>query len=170
VQDKIKASGLPQRDIRFMRGEVRVFLSVSEKQIRVHLDRLAAMEYILVHRGQRGQSFEYELLHDQSMASEEAHLSGLLDVAALQSTPAAATTATAAPIAPTTASSWGQGGEFVGPSCPQRGAKVAGSRSIKTSASPHEIRHSAETPDEASDSRATPTQRAGASYLQPLAA
>jgi DNA primase catalytic core len=161
VQDKMQASGLPQRDIRFMRGEVRVALSVSEKQIRVHLERLAAMEYILVHRGQRGQSFEYELLHDQSMASENAHLSGLLDVAALQS--ASESTATKQ-------SSWGQGGEFVGPSCPQRGAKVAGSRSIKTAASPHETRPGAEFTNGEPVSRATPSPRKAASYLQPLAA
>ncbi len=161
VQDKMQASGLPQRDIRFMRGEVRVALSVSEKQIRVHLDRLAAMEYILVHRGQRGQSFEYELLHDQSMATENAHLSGLLDVTALQST--SESTATKQ-------SSWGQGDEFVGPSCPQRGAKVVGGRSIKTSASPHETRPGAELTNDAPVSRATPSQRKAASYLQPLAA
>jgi DNA primase len=157
VQDKIKTSGLHQRDVRFMRGEVRVALSVSEKQIRVHLDRLAAMEYILVHRGQRGQSFEYELLHDQSMASTDAHLSGLLDVAALQSTA-------------TKQSSWGQGGEFVGPSCPQRGANVAGSRSIKTAASPHETRPATELPNADPKTRATPSPRKAASYLQPLAA
>ena len=161
VQDKMQASGLPQRDIRFMRGEVRVALSVSEKQIRVHLERLAAMEYILVHRGQRGQSFEYELLHDQSMASENAHLSGLLDVAALQSTATPATT---------TPSSWGQGGEFVGPTCPQRGANVAGSRAKKTSANPHETRPGAGLADSEPVSRATPSPRKPSSYLQPLAA
>ncbi|MGQ0710969.1 MAG: CHC2 zinc finger domain-containing protein [Rhodoferax sp.] len=164
VQDKMQAQGLPQRDIRFTRGEVRVFLNVSEKQIRVHLDRLAAMEYILVHRGQRGQSFEYELLHDQSMACENAHLSGLLDVAALQST------APPAPTAPTTPSSWGQGGEFVGPSCPQRGANVAGGRTNKTSARAHETRLAAELPNAEAKTRATPTARKVASYLQPLAA
>jgi DNA primase len=161
VQDKMKTSGLPQRDVRFMRGEVRVALSVSEKQIRVHLDRLAAMEYILVHRGQRGQSFEYELLHDQSMATENAHLSGLLDVAALQS--ASESTATKQ-------SSWGQGGEFVGPTCPQRGANVAGSRSIKTPAKAHATRPDAELPNADTKTRTTPGARKSASYLHSLAA
>ena len=170
VQDKMKASGLPQRDIRFMRGEVRVFLNVSEKQIRVHLDRLAAMEYILVHRGQRGQSFEYELLHDQSMASEGAHLSGLLDVAALQSMASTAPAASTPTAAPTTPSSWGSEGEFVGPTCPQGGANVGGSRSNKTSASPHGITASAELPNDEPNSRATPIPHARTSYPQSLAA
>ena len=161
VQDKMQTNGVPQRDVRFMRGEVRVFLNVSEKQIRVHLERLAAMEYILVHRGQRGQSYEYELLHDQSMASEGAHLSGLLDVAALQS----GSESTAMKQ-----SSWGSEGEFVGPTCTQRGANVGGSRSSKTAATPHGIRASAELPNDEPVSRATPAPQKAASYLQPLAA
>jgi hypothetical protein len=33
-----------------------------ETQLRIHLDRLVALEYLLVHRGGRGQSFVYELL------------------------------------------------------------------------------------------------------------
>ena len=164
VQGKIKTSGLPQRDIRFMRGEVRMALNVSEKQTRVHLERLAAMEYVLVHRGQRGQSFEYELLHDQreqAMASAGAHLSGLIDVAALQ---------TSSESTATKPGSWGQGGEFVGPSCPQRGVNVAASRATKTAARAHEIRRFVEMPDEASDSSTTPTVQGRTSYLQPLAA
>ncbi len=163
VLGKMQTSGLSQRDIRFMRGEVRVFLSVSEKQTRVHLERLAAMEYILAHRGQRGQSFEYELLHD-SAALEAVHLSGLIDVTALKSTASTTQTTT------TTPSSWGQDGEFVGPTCPQRGAKVVGSRSIKTSATPHGTRLAAELPDSEPVSRTTPVQRKAASYLQRLAA
>ena len=171
VQDKIKTSGLAQRDIRFMRAEVRMALNVSEKQTRVHLERLAAMEYVLVHRGQRGQSFEYELLHDQreqAMASAGAHLSGLLDVATLQSACDFTAESTA-----TKPGSWGQGGEFVEPSCPQRGVNVAASRSIKTAARAHEISRSVEMPDEASDSSTTPTVSecvlpARTSYLQPL--
>lgn len=165
VQDKIKTSGLPQREVRFMRGEVRVFLNVSEKQIRVHLERLVAMEYILVHRGQRGQSFEYELLHDQSMDSENAHLSGLLDVAALQSASQSGSESTA-----TNPSSWGPGGEFVGPSCPQRGVNVGGSGSNKTSARAHGIRVSAELASEDTKTRATPATTKSASYLHSLAA
>jgi len=167
VQGKVKASGLPQRDIRFMRAEVRMALNVSEKQIRVHLERLAAMEYILVHRGQRGQSFEYELLHDQheqAMANAGAHLSGLLDVATLQ---------TSSESTATKPGSWGQGGQFVGPSCPQRGVNVAASHATKTAARAHEIRRAVEIPDKASDSSTTPTVSecvlpARTSYLQPL--
>ena len=33
-----------------------------DTQLRIHLARLVELEYLLVHRGGRGQSFEYELL------------------------------------------------------------------------------------------------------------
>ena len=46
----------------------------------MHLERLTQLEYVLVHRGMRGQSFVYELLFDGPAASEAPHLSGLIDV------------------------------------------------------------------------------------------
>jgi hypothetical protein len=54
-----------------------------DTQLKIHLARLVELEYLLVHRGGRGQSFEYELLYDGA-ASEAAHVSGLIDVEALR--------------------------------------------------------------------------------------
>jgi hypothetical protein len=92
VQEKMTSSRLTQRDIRFSRFEVRASTGLSDTQTRIHLERLCALEYLLTHRGQRGQSYEYELLHDQQ--ADEAnpneaqvhkpHLAGLLDTKALQ--------------------------------------------------------------------------------------
>jgi hypothetical protein len=45
---------------------------------------LEELEYVLVHRGGRGQLFEYELLYDGDGGAKP-HLSGLIDVAALKS-------------------------------------------------------------------------------------
>jgi hypothetical protein len=73
----------------------------------MHLDRLAAMEYLLVHRGQRGQSYEYELLHDAPADADGPHLAGLIDVAALKPKPTTQSSPTSAP-------------QFAGPSLPQR--------------------------------------------------
>ncbi|MGH9226850.1 MAG: DNA primase, partial [Acidimicrobiales bacterium] len=70
-------------DVRFTRRQVREHAGWSEFQVRTHLDRLVAMEYVLVHRGGRGQSFVYELLHDGGGADGRPHLAGLVDVAAL---------------------------------------------------------------------------------------
>jgi DNA primase len=41
------------------------------------------LEYLLVHRGGRGQSFEYELLFDGETNTDTPHASGLIDIATL---------------------------------------------------------------------------------------
>lgn len=87
VQAKMQTHHLSQRDTRFSRFEVRASTGLSDTQTRIHLERLCALEYLLTHRGQRGQSYEYELLHDQKPDETQAHrphLAGLLDAKALQ--------------------------------------------------------------------------------------
>ena len=64
---------------------MREYTGLSDTQLRVHLERLVELEYLLVHRGMRGQSFVYELLFDGPAASEAPHLSGLIDVATMAS-------------------------------------------------------------------------------------
>ena len=59
-----EGAGDPAREVRFSRKDVREATGWSDTQLRVHLGRLAELEYLLVHRGARGQSFEYELLYD----------------------------------------------------------------------------------------------------------
>jgi DNA primase len=55
-------SGISRGDYRFTRREVREFTGWSDFQVHVHLNKLAALEYVVTHRGGRGQSFVYELL------------------------------------------------------------------------------------------------------------
>lgn len=157
VQERMKEQGLPQREIRFTRTQVRAACALSDTQARIHLERLAAMEFVLVHRGQRGQSFEYELLHDQATDDTGPHLCGLIGVAALQSSS-------------TTPSSRGSGGEFAGSTRPLRGANAGQVRPIETAGKPHEQRPAAEMPEADPAARATPASRARSSYPQPLAA
>ena len=56
--------GLARADVRFTRREVREASGWegADTQLKVHLGRLVELEYLLVHRGGRGQSFVYELL------------------------------------------------------------------------------------------------------------
>jgi hypothetical protein len=42
--------------------------------VRVHLDRLQEMEYLIVHHGGRGQSFLYE--YDANLAGQDGQLAG----------------------------------------------------------------------------------------------
>ncbi|HVT05230.1 MAG TPA: CHC2 zinc finger domain-containing protein [Thermoanaerobaculia bacterium] len=51
-------------DYRFSRRQLRAFTGWGETQLRIHLERLTQLEYLLVHRGGRGQSFVYELLYE----------------------------------------------------------------------------------------------------------
>ncbi len=54
-----------------------------DTQLKIHLAWLTELEYLLVHRGGRGQSFEYELLYDGKNEAQR-HLSGLIDVDAVR--------------------------------------------------------------------------------------
>jgi DNA primase catalytic core len=82
VTEDCSAQGLERRAYRFTRRQVREHTRWGDTQLKVHLSRLTELEYLLVHRGGRGQSFEYELLYDG--AGEQPHLSGLIDVEALR--------------------------------------------------------------------------------------
>jgi hypothetical protein len=56
-----------------------------DTQLKIHLARLVELEYLLLHRGGRGLTFEYELLYDGAAESAEAaRVSGLIDVEALR--------------------------------------------------------------------------------------
>ena len=79
---------IARAEVRFTRAQVRAITGQSDTRCRMHLDRLAEMEYLLVHRGRRGQSYEYELLHDVPADTRGAHLAGLIDVDTLCDAPA----------------------------------------------------------------------------------
>ena len=66
-------------DYRFSRRDVREFIGWSDFQVHKHLSRLAEMEYVLVHRGGRGQSFVYELLYKGEGQNGTPFLMGLID-------------------------------------------------------------------------------------------
>ena len=66
-------------DYRFTRKDVRRHTGWTDFQVRVHLDRLAELEYLLVHRGGRGQSFVYELIYDGKGIDGRPFMVGLTD-------------------------------------------------------------------------------------------
>jgi len=120
----VKAMPVPRESVRFSRREVRGWTGASDTQARAHLERLVNLEYLLTHRGQRGQSFEYELMYDGD-GGDSTHLAGLLDVTTIQS-------------------SRGQTGEFAGSSRPQSGANAVGSRGEINRGEADDIRLSAD--------------------------
>ncbi len=75
---------IQRNDYRFSRKAIRQHIGWSYDQLRVHLGRLVDMEYVLVHRGGRGQSFDYELLYNGEGEDRDAFLMGLIDVEQLR--------------------------------------------------------------------------------------
>lgn len=122
VRERCEALSMERSSYRFSRRELREVTAWGNTQLGVHLDRLVKMEYLLVHRGGRGQSFVYELLYDGS-AQERAHLNGLLDVAQLKNKS-------------TTESVRGESPGCTGSKRPQNGANTGGVRHAKVSDNP----------------------------------
>jgi DNA primase catalytic core len=83
VREECKRLKMERGDFRFSRRDVRAFTGWGDTQLKVHLHRLEELEYLLAHRGGRGQSFVYELLCEPSGDGSKPVLAGLIDVAKL---------------------------------------------------------------------------------------
>ena len=84
VTTSCKEKAIKQSEYRFSRKVIRAFTGWSDNQLKVHCSRLEDMEYLLVHRGGRGLSIDYELLYDGDINTEEPQLMGLIDVEKLK--------------------------------------------------------------------------------------
>jgi hypothetical protein len=121
------ADQVPRADVRLTRRAVREHCGWSDFQVRTHLDRLVGLEYVLVHRGGRGQSFVYELLWDGGGVDGRPHLAGLVDIETLTEGPDPAAT---------TGDFEGRNGDFEGPSSPHGAPIEGGSRSSRNGGRP----------------------------------
>jgi len=61
VNQECERQEMERSEYRFSRATVRQFTQWSDSQLKTHLHRLEELEYLIVHRGGRGQSFVYEL-------------------------------------------------------------------------------------------------------------
>ncbi len=113
--ERCAAAKIERSDFLFSRRHVREFTGWGDTQLRVHLDRLVALEYVLTHRADRGQSFVYELVYDGGGKDGRKFLSGLLDVEKLRAG------------TPTTAHLAGENAGVAGGLRGQSGAVAAGS-------------------------------------------
>jgi DNA primase len=84
VEGECKRLHQTRRDFRFSRRDVRQATGWGNTQLKLHLARLEEMEYLLVHRGQRGQSYVYELLYEGQGTDGKPFLMGLIDVEKLR--------------------------------------------------------------------------------------
>ena len=68
---------MERSDYRFSRRDVRHATGWSDAQVKRHLRKLEELEYLIVHRGGRGQSFVYELFFERPADPEKPFLPGL---------------------------------------------------------------------------------------------
>ena len=127
VQQHCQQQQLEQQDYRFKRSEVREWSQWGYTQLRVHLDRLVEMEYLLVHRGGRGQSFVYELLYQGEGDTGSTFLMGLIDILELKKAPKNNSM---------TKSSRGSEGQFTGSSRPHNGGLTGACRGAEKAKNP----------------------------------
>ena len=77
VTAECKRQKIERAEYRFSRRDVRAFSAWSDSQLKTHLRRLEDLEYLIVHRGGRGQSFVYELFFEQPADESQPMLPGM---------------------------------------------------------------------------------------------
>ncbi len=147
VKKHCKAQGIEQKDHRFSRRDIRETVGWGNTQTKLHLKRLEDMEYLLVHRGGRGQSIVYELLYQGEGEDGESFLVGLIDVESLGYDEKKS----------------GVDNERSGSSRPQVAPESGSSRDTKNAVKPDTAGHS-EKADKKSQKRTSKAKNNGASY------
>jgi len=71
---------MERADYRFSRRDVRASTGWGDTQLKIHLHRLEELEYLLIHRGGRGQSIVYELMFTRPKDGGKPVLGGLIDI------------------------------------------------------------------------------------------
>ena len=80
VAAECKRQQIERTEYRFSRRDVRAVTGWGDTQLRLHLGRLEELEYLLAHRGGRGQSFVYELAFAIEGDGCKPVMPGLIDV------------------------------------------------------------------------------------------
>jgi DNA primase catalytic core len=83
INDECQRQAIKRADFRFTRRQVRELTGWGDTQLKVHLGRLAELEYLLVHRVLRGGGFEYELIYDAEGDAGGRFLMGLADLGSI---------------------------------------------------------------------------------------
>ena len=83
VAERMQREKLERPEVRLTRWDIRQATGLSETRLRLHLDRLLEMEYLLAHAGRQGRRYVYELIFDGDLASQAPRLPGLIDIEAL---------------------------------------------------------------------------------------
>lgn len=140
-------------DFRFSRRALREAITWGDTQLKIHLARLAELEYLVTHRTKTN-GFEYELVYDMAGADDRLRFPGLADIEALRCAYDVARSGASA-----TQSATGRG--MVAP-------RSGAGRGDESPAKPLSIRVSSDVPDTLGKTHSSPPARKRTSYPQPL--
>jgi DNA primase len=87
VTSECERLAIDPAEYRFTQRAAREISGWSDFQVKTHVRKLVEMEYLLVHRGGRGQSFVYELLWRGEGTTGKPFLMGLADARSLADDP-----------------------------------------------------------------------------------
>lgn len=80
VKEQCERLKMERADFRFSRRDVRQYTGWSDAQVKRHLHKLEELEYLIIHRGERGQSFVYELFFERPTDPRQLFLPGLSEI------------------------------------------------------------------------------------------
>jgi DNA primase len=83
IDSECQRQGLRRMDFRFGRRQLREAIHWGDTQLKVHLARLAELEYLVVHRT-KANGFEYELVYDHITDGHTLQFPGLADIDTLK--------------------------------------------------------------------------------------
>ena len=153
VGAEAERQGLPRERVRFSRRALREALRWGDTQLKVHLARLAELEYLLAHRAKAG-GFEYELVYEMGDDEHTLRFPGLADVEALRA-----------------AYDRARSGEDVSRSAPGRapvGGRPAGGRTAETAPTPESESTSTDSRAERAETHGSAEPPQDSPYPQPL--
>jgi hypothetical protein len=157
VSSECERLSVKRADFCFSRRALREAIALGDTQLRVHLERLVELEYVVTKREGAGGKFVYELAYVVS-GETHAQVAGLIEVDALK----------AAAAATTTPKSRGEAPEVAGASRGDSGAVAVGSRGGKSGGEPVWTMASGDMPDASDEMHCSQHTRQNASYPQPL--
>ena len=79
VTEQCKQQAIEQSHYRFSRRDVRKHTGWSDTQLKIHLGRLADMEYLVIHTNGHRQRYHYELLYQGQGEAGDTFLMGLIE-------------------------------------------------------------------------------------------
>jgi hypothetical protein len=151
VTGECQRQAIQRVDVRFSRRSLREAIAWGDTQLKVHLARLAELEYLVTYRTKTN-GFEYELVYDHVMEGDSLRFPGLTDIDALAQAYDAARSGQNAPQSVA-------GQDAVGP-------QSAASRHPEMTTSQATTRVAADSDDESGETHSLPRNRPTRSYPQ----